>query len=958
MPWLFALFLIFFLSPPSQAFDLVSLFSRSNDQLYPTHEEFDFPSCAPYVTESNLNLNIACDYQHLSSMLNIPAIQDHQDVSRRVVEQALTEDFRQFMLEKIESRIQEQERLRNCFSSLIQPTPLASSWCQNRAEVIREDTREQLPLMRRHLSLMTPIDLAERVPSFRQAVFQFQPRLIHSRSSSPITPITPSEIPGLEAQFHEETQSYRQDWLSSIYPNVCVQRDNEGLFDFSNSFCEDSLKLSLNDSITIRREHNTYQHGQIYQQIISTSPHLPFISGYPLPVEDQELNHILSQSFDDLLAQSQEQLLRLQNRRADQFHFLYRYPQLIEAFLQDKGQSQLLCDAFQHLHDYHGSGGWFDLAADIGLAAGAIIGGGACILSSGLACAAVVAVGTEVLFIRRDQGHLNDGLTLFRAGMIDSDQMSELERNRNFSLALAPLSFIGLESGRGIARGFARRHLQRNSLRETQNWLHYNATTPAQNRLWIRAARQRTAQIYLDVENAALKRLNDSLGDKNLVTALTNLHKDILFREVERLREMYPHLSFERYSDFKSSRFAFSFEGGVVPEDFQTQLNRLLSDVGTQFDERVQNMRSLDLGEEVPSGWFASGLGESADQAGLAARQARMLDRSQISVRSFEDITPLLTQRRSSIETTRSLLEESFEQAPLDQLLTLAPSGHRVPTVDVFEVLRKGSNKSLEELQQVFRARFNIELPLEQTQLLRQYAQEVDQFSPGLWIEERVLANLDEAEFGGFSADFKGMGARNLYQVAVDLSYSGDTLAQNVERLRLGEELVTESFDTAKSGYDELIRRELTSMGVGVTNRCSGDDCVSLPASVLTREQEQQIVEAIASSGQADAYRLSFIPPGIRAQDRTLLGVHGELIEKQVRSVISGHLPGQISPDVMAQVTFAVRMPTRAGSGTIEVITATDPSLQLTDELRSQIHHAIASATDSVNADLGTQYGY
>lgn len=954
MSWPLKIILIYILALPVQAFELLSFFSQTNNNLFPRYEEYDFNSCAPYASESKAPLDLRCEYQHLSSVLDQPGIKDHQAVSRKVIEQALTEEFRLFVLQKIDNKIQEQERLANCFASLTSATSNPSSWCVNKAQVIREESRDRLVLMRRHLALMMPIDSSLRREAFQKPEFQLQPRLSHTRNSNRITPITTGEIPDIEAQFHEETETYTQEWMEKVFLNNCILKNQQGLYQFKSTQCEQSMRISLNEHISIQREHNLREHEKLYQELISVSPQLPFLSDFPLPEDDTELNLILSKSFDELQKQSKAQLDQLQSRRGDQFHFLYRYPQFIEAFLQEKGKSELLCDAFQNLHNFHGEGGWYDLAADLGLAAGALAGGGACILSSGLACATVVAVGTEAIYLSREQSRLNDGLTLYRAGLIDSDHLSGLESNRNFTLALAPLAFIGLEAGKGISRSFARRHLNRAALKETQHWLHYNATTPAQNRLWIQAARNKTAQLYFDVENAALKRLNDSLGDKNLVTALTNLHKDILFKEIDQLKELYPTLNLERYSDFKSSRFAFSFENGVVPAEFQAQLNELMKKVSDQFDEQIQKMPHVDIGDEVASRWFASGIGESADQAGLAARQARSLDRTQVGIHTFEDITPLLTQRRHSIETSRQLLEESLSES----LLTTSASGARVPTVDVFEVLRKGSTKSPEELQKIFKTRFNIDLPLEQTERLRQYAQEVDQFSPGLWIEERVLANLDEAEYGGFSADFKGMGARNLYQVAVDLSYSSDSLAQNVDRLRAGEGLVTQSFDAAKSSYDELIKRELHRMGVGVMNRCSGDDCVSLPASVLSREQEQQIVQAIARSGQADAYRLSFIPPGIRAQDRTLLGVHGELIEKQVRSLISGYMPGQISPEVMAQVTFAVRMPTRPGSGSIEVITATDPHLQLTEELKGQIERAIAIATESVNKDLGTEYAY
>ena len=513
---------------------------------------------------------------------------------------------------------------------------------------------------------------------------------------------------------------------------------------------------------------------------------------------------------------------------------------------------------------------------------------------------------------------------------------------------------------RGAGNNFAKRYFSRETLRNTQHWLHYTATSPLQNRSWIRAARQSSAQLYFDVENAALKRLNDTLGDKNIVTALTNLHKHVLFDEMQTLLQKYPGLKVEQYSDFKSARFAFNFPGGKVPADFQAELNLVMNKVNQRFDAEVAKIEWLDLSEKNPHQWFKAGLGQTADQAGLATRQARSADRSG-AIKSFAEVSGVLAQKRSGIESTRVLMEKTFV-GDSAKLLTSAANGIKVPSLEVFELLRKAKGKSDAELAELIKKRFNVPLSAEQASTLSKYASEVDQFSPGLWLEDRVVANLDEAEFGGFSADFKGMGARNLQQVALDLAHPGDDLAASVARLRAGEAQVTAGFDQAKSSYQQLIARELKAMGVEVINKCSGDDCVSLPAKTLTRAQEQKVLDSIARTGGADGYRLSFIPPGIKASDRTNLAVHGELIEKEVRTILTGFGPGKVAPEVMSQIAMGVRMPREVGKGSVELMLSEGRSGVLTPELSQTLDLALNEAALKVNrnlaAELGSEFAY
>src|SRR5690606_17126209 len=113
----------------------------------------------------------------------------------------------------------------------------------------------------------------------------------------------------------------------------------------------------------------------------------------------------------------------------------------------------------------------------------------------------------------------------------------------------------------------------------------------------------------------------------------------------------------------------------------------------------------------------------------------------------------------------------------------------------------------------------------------------------------------------------------------------------------------------------------------------------------------------IAAAGKPDGYRLSFIPPGIAAKTRSALAVHGELVEKEVRAALTGYGPGKISPEIMSDLTIAVRMPTNLGTGKVELVLAAGKESTLTPELKSLLENQLVSATSKVNLDLAKEVG-
>lgn len=922
---------------------------------YETRSEYDFPACAAFATSKEESYDIACSVSQYSGIDSgaRQLLGSGQKIAVEAHKNFLLGDLRKFVLENLEKKLTHQRDIRNCFALLAGRHKDLSEWCLNTSETMKDQAREFYPRMRVHMSLMRPMgDMAIG----EEPKLNYDHYISHERGAKGLEPISEKEIPAIKAQYDEETKSYQQEWFNLHKDKGCISVQSDGLLGFTSDKCPRMHRTILNDYISTERQAHAKDHEEVYKKILGDYPHFAFLKDSELPKDENIFNIKMAEAMGDLFDQGLGEFEKLRNTPVEDATFLMRYPEIINSYLQSKGADATSCEGLQQMHDKYGTGGWYDLATDLGLAAAAIIGGGACILTEGAVCALIVAAGSEGIFLGRDQIKLDDGLTLNRAGLISERYIDDLESARNFTIAMAPLSFMRFERVENAASTFARRHLSRQALKETGHWLHYVATSPLQNRSWIRSARRSSADIYFDVENSALKRLNDSLGDKNLVTAVTNMHKHLLFSEIDDLLAKYPGVKLEKYSDFKSSRFAFTFKDGKVPPGFQADLDRALKQVSHEFDDAVTKIPGIKLDKEVPHLWFSAGIGASADEAGLASRQARNGVRVEPGVKSFDEVSKGLANTKSRVESARVEIAKSFSSPDKLKLLTTTPEGITLPSLEVFEVMRKSKNKNMTELREIFKKRFNVDLSETEMQTLTKYTSEVDQFSPGLWIEERVLANLDEAEMGGFSADFKGMGAKNIQQVAVDLATPNKSLKETVDLLRQGEAKVTVGFDQAKTSYQQLISKELKDMGVGVVNKCSGDDCVSLPAQALSKAQQERILKKIASSGNPDGYRLSFIPPGIAAKDRTNLAVHGELIEKEVRAMLTGFGQGKVDPSVMGDIAIAVRMPNKAGTGSVELLLASG-SKQIDPIVEKQIHEALKEATAKVNSDLAKELG-
>lgn len=520
---------------------------------------------------------------------------------------------------------------------------------------------------------------------------------------------------------------------------------------------------------------------------------------------------------------------------------------------------------------------------------------------------------------------------------------------------LTPLRAVAEDAEELIEKASAFTHIKSRSALVDQ-FEEYDPATDEMRKAWIASARANSAKAYVDIENGMLKRLND-LGDKEAVTALTNIHKKVIIEGIEKLKLKYPNLDIKVYSDFKSIRLALD---GEIPPAIQEELKTIFVNAGDEVSGLVNRLR--ESGElKIPAyehseTWFAGGYGKSADEAGLAAREARCRHDKPCSspILDFSDPQNLqnLVEAREEIEDIRVIVTSALKQLKSDVPMYNRVDGIDIPSPELIEVIRKNLDKDPEVLNSLIHDKFNVKMDQNITYDIIDYVNGLKRFEPGIWVESRQLASLDEAAHGGFSADFTGMGSYNIEQVAKDLAAPHRTMESLLGGLRAGEQKVTESFNTKKKFFETITTKAYADNDIPIKVVCSGDDCVAYPIKEtgLTPAQQRDIqdslIKSINASDSPSGFRLAFVPPRAAKEVRSRLATHGELIEKQVRKLAfrSQAIPFKESQNI----TIAIRMPSSLGKGRVEVVVAGAKNLtaKQKEELQKYVESAIKASNE------------
>lgn len=476
-------------------------------------------------------------------------------------------------------------------------------------------------------------------------------------------------------------------------------------------------------------------------------------------------------------------------------------------------------------------------------------------------------------------------------------------------------------------------------------------TTAQQNAKWLKIAETTAAGegvLFLEVENSSLKKLNDSTKDKNLITSFNNLNNEILFKNVDDVMAFYSNkVEIIPGSNFKSGKFAFRPKPPYkeLPPEFEKDLQKAVIQANKEFQAQLQVNGLAKPGDGVEN-WFRAGIGETSDEANFAARSARDMS-GKNQPRRFDD--PAIQENMGTYvkwsEGYRSELAKNLEGTGL---LEKTATGKPIPREEVFDIIRKSGD--VEEVQQRLVRKFGgtsadsqakllKTLDEKTVQRLKDYTDMVDQFTPSNFVVERKIASLEKADKGGLTADFSGMGAKNLKATATALADSS-SLRDALLQARKEEKALTASFEKSKADFDKVVSKYMKN------SVDSGDDFAAAAKRPLNPETKQKLLDEVAQLGDPSGQRLSFIGSDVVKADRNKLAAHGEYIEKILRKNLEGVLP----EDKLRQVTFGVDMQgQKAGQGSVDLILGEGKKANLSSSERERIQKEFREAVEKFN---------
>lgn len=979
-----------------------------------SHEEYDFGACQKYKKEDEKpDYFISCVEGELIYDDSFDKLTSAtMAIESKVYKDNLLNELKDHSIKELDKNITNLDMIKTCIE--IKTSGLTPGQkCKELLPSILNVVKVQLPQLRATMSLMNKPRSFQRS---RVKPKDYQVQIKHEVPTTKVPYLTKKE----QAKIKEETEAIRfglqQDWYEeNSKKNGCIEQLSPRSYRFKPSktqySCASVNQAKLDRSVKSNMGKLRSKLKENYFKLISTNPILAHLN----LTGEEDNEKILSEVqtvISKLLSDANKSKNKLNSLTKDELPSLITNDNIVNSYLKKKGPSEALCDVSQ---DFKDEEDFNELKNDLFLAGGALIGGGICAFTAGIGCIIGVGLATEVVGVTVAHGRYEDAAISFNAGLSSAEQYNDRKFERDFALLLAPVSVAGEFIGSGVRigrkafknspsgksydtdmvgiykkEGFRQRtsllkEPPKNKKDMIGKYENFILVPPKLNARWIDIAKSDNAGLYLDVENAALKRLNDTIGDKSFVTALTNVHKDILSTKVNKLLTKYPGVDIEVYSDFKSVRYAFKPKD--MPPELKSRLQKDLDstykEANTEFANMVKTMDGVP-DTEHPDQWFQGGLGLTADQAGQSAKKARDLSRP-AQLTSFGEIKNIIEGEAETITNYSRSLTKDHPLAKANLTEAIPGTGENTVALPVFEVIRKVKSPSRSELE-VYQAtylsdtgvslthiqaserlmsvrlanelntKFGSELLPAHAKELLNYSSSLDSLTPGLWVKERVSANLNEAKLGGMSGDVTGMGARNIRQVAYDIAKTTKGSAEEVlSSTRKGEQAVTQTFDEIKNNFKVTVKDVLDKRGIKYSDPCSGDDCVMIPSSKLSAKDENALVNAFAKQDNPSQYRLSFIPEGVSSADRTNLAVHGELVEKELRKRLIGVGEGKISYDKLSQITVATKMPKQIKSGDVGLILGVGKDSPLSKAEKELLESHLSSAVKKVNEALAKE---
>lgn len=942
-------------------------------------EEYEFKACEKFNKEDDYKYYLKCEQGKIVEVDKLNTLQsDMKAINTKYIRDNFLDHVKEESLHTLNEQKKNIQNTLNCIQNAAKPN------CSELNKNLVDNLKQKMSTMREMLA----ISYAPSFYSFEKKSF-FTKKPEHIVGDTEISPLTKTEEKSLQEREKFVKFALEKDWFEKNKNNNCVikNKNNDEFQIKQNQFCQKQVNNALTKNYETGLDSIKESATKEYHKLVTETPLLTKLN---LTGEENDAK-ILSQVKTELVKINDDlskSITKVNKLSASDATELIKNKNVVENYLTRNGPMQYLCDIAQ---EYKDDLFYDELKTDLLIASGALVGGGICGLTAGLGCAVVAAVAFEgasvgLSYYRNDNEEL-----LFNSGLTTSQSLEDRESDYTLSLLVAPLAIGGEFLGQGIKNGAkvmakapvkVANHEANTALADFQKtsflkssttkitppenkahliseYLKYDLATPTLNEGWIAAAKANKSAFFVDIENGALKRLNDKLGDKNLVTALTNLHKDILRKNFSEVMAKYNNVKFEMYSDFKSVRFSF------LPENMDPKVKELLQkDLKVAFEKTNDEYKTaLSRVEGIPADehadhWFSAGISKTADEAGLAAKNARKMGREPNRIKDFSEVKVIVENQINDISKMQGEIFklEALKGTPYVQ--TLGKTNKATLSPDLIDVIRKTPTQpnslELQALKSDLAEQFGLRLTTENVRDMRNYVENLNALTPGLWNAKREVANLDSAHLGGLSGDVTGMGAMNISQVALDVANSKalhKTTEETLDMLRKGEDTITKEFMKIKNNFALTVHDSLQFKGIAHEVKCSGDDCVVIIKEALSIKDQDDLIRQFAKQDHPSQYRMSFIPDGVEQSLRSKIALHGEMIEKVLRKKIKGVAQGKIDPNKLKNICFGISMPKDLNGG-IRLITSHADSVKLTKEEERLIQESFESAILKVNKDL------
>ncbi|WP_412471158.1 hypothetical protein [Halobacteriovorax sp. RT-2-4] len=943
-----------------------------------SHQEYEIAACQR-ITSNNHNdeYYIGCENGRINYFDNLTSLSKTASaIERSIYEDNILSELKEYTISELKRNKSYLEKLRECLHN-------SRPECLKIRETILKTIRTEIPKLRATMSMMVPPpNYQGMMPTLYNASIK------HKFQNKDLKSLTKDEKLKIEEEANAIKYHFTQSWFKeNADKNKCIEQISPTSYRFIPSkgryTCESFHQNKLTKAVKNKMSKYRDQLKSEYHEKLAKNPILAHIDLRGNEDNKEILNEV-TKVISKLSEQTKQSIDKLTQQDKEDDVTLIRNDNILNSFIKNRGATKVLCDISQDLKDQED---FNEIKTDLALAGAALIGGGICAFTAGVGCIIGVGIASETIGISIAQNRYEDAALAFNSGLTTARHYEDRKFERDFTLLLAPLSVTGELVGSGVKvatkairytpsgtgidydlNGIRKRDLYRQSVFNDPSYKitsktdfitkyeNYVLTGVELNGRWIKNASATNASLYLDIENSALKRLNDTIGDKSLVTALTNAHKTIVATKINELLKKYPNIDIEVYSDFKSMRFAFAPKelSSDIKAQLTKELNSVYQEANSEFANMVKTMEGIPANENI-RGWFQAGIGETADEAGQAAKRSRSIDRSG-QIANFQKVKFTIEEEVKNITKYNTKLNTNHPLSRVGLIEKVGQSQNYIPTLEVFEVARKITgplNGHGETLANELNRRFGSKLSIQDGQDLMNYIRNLDSLTPGLWLKQRVNANLNAASFGGMSGDITGMGARNIRQVALDILRTENQSPRDIiKATRAGEQQVTATFDQIKTKFNQIVKDVLDERQIEYFDACSGDDCVMIPSKQLTAKDEIALVSRFSAQENPSQYRLSFIPSGVKQSERTNLAVHGELVEKHLRKILTGIGDGKIPHSKLKNLTIATKMPSQINKGKIDLIIGVKERLEFTRQEQLLIQKALNDSVEKVNKDL------